>query len=80
MSGSINISALAAIDATRPLFNSASFANYPAVLPQGVSRSQVAIPQPYLTYLNEAIERWSRFIKFNPSVYDGIRTNYTNNG
>jgi hypothetical protein len=80
MSGTINVGALAAIDTTRPLFNSASFINYPAVLPQGVSRSQVAIPEPYLTYLNESIERWSNFIKFNPSVYDGIKAQYASKG
>jgi len=80
MNGSISVNALAAIDNTRPLFNTASFLNYPSVLPQGVSRSQVEIPEPYRTYLTEAITRWSNYIKFNPAVYDTIRDVYIDKG
>jgi hypothetical protein len=78
MSGEISANTLTAVDNTRPLFNSSSFSSYPVVLPQGVSRNQVEIPEPYLTYLNQAIERWSRFIKFNPAVYDSIKTTNAN--
>jgi hypothetical protein len=65
MSGTISANALSAIDSTRTLFNSTSFS---------------VIPQPYLNYVNQAIQRWSNYIKFNSSVYDGIKQNYINNG
>lgn len=31
-----------------------------------------SVPEPYLTYLNQAADRWSTYIKFNPLVYDAI--------
>ena len=80
MSGLISVVPLASVDVTRPLFNSSSFSGYPETLPEGVSRSEVAIPEPYLTYLNQAITRWSNYIKFNPAVYDAIKTYYVDNG
>ena len=31
------------------------------------------VPEPYLTGLNEAVDRWNQFIKINPLVVDAIR-------
>ena len=31
------------------------------------------VPQPYLGYLNQAVDRWSTYIKFNPAVFDAIK-------
>jgi hypothetical protein len=65
MSGTISANALSTIDSTRPLFNASSFS---------------VVPQPYLNYVNQAIQRWSNYIKFNSSIYDAIKQNYINNG
>ena len=78
MSGSISVNPLAAVDVTRPLFDFSSFSGYPAILPNGVSRGQVSISEPYLTYVHEAIARWSNYIKFDPAVHDAIKSTYPN--
>ena len=31
------------------------------------------MPEPYLSYLNEAADRWSRYIKYNSQVYQIIK-------
>ena len=52
------------IDSPDPLFDKSSFIG--------------SVPAPYLDYLNEAVDRWSAFVKFNPFVYDSILDNQPN--
>ena len=43
----------------QPLFNKSSFVG--------------VVPEPYLGYLNQAADRWSTYIKFNPAVFSAIK-------
>ena len=45
---------------TQYLFNKASFIG--------------KVPEPYLGYLNQAVDRWSQYIKFNSKVYSHIKS------
>lgn len=33
-----------------------------------------SVPEPYKSYLSQAAERWSRFIRFNPSVVQSVKS------
>jgi hypothetical protein len=48
-------------NASEPLFNKVSFNG---------------IPEPYISYINQAVDRWSTYIKFNSGVYANIRSTY----
>ena len=43
----------------QPLFNKSSFVG--------------VVPEPYLGYLNQAVDRWATYIKFNPAVFAAIK-------
>jgi hypothetical protein len=57
---SVSLSSLQVKDSARPLFNRSSFS---------------IVPQPYRNYLNQAVDRWEQYIRFNPLVWDAIKAN-----
>lgn len=34
----------------------------------------ISVPEPYKTYLDQSADRWSQFVKFNPSVFSSIKS------
>ncbi len=44
----------------QPLFDESSFVG--------------VVPEPYLGYLSQAVDRWATYIKFNPAVFSAIKT------
>jgi hypothetical protein len=51
--------------------------NTPSSQPLFDKSSWLSVPQPYRSYLNQAADRWSKYIKYNSIIYETIKNAYS---